>query len=191
MREQPLRRVLALVAHDADRAAVRARAELRDAGRDVDGNDVAAVYEAVAAAVARARAGDGPTLIEALTYRHKGHSRSDPGAYRPEGEVEAWLARDPITLLEAALRERGVEQGLIDERRQAAEQNVRGGAGARPRLARAGSRVATGARLGMSVVTYSEAINRALADALEEDERVFLIGEDIAAAGGVFKAPRG
>jgi acetoin:2,6-dichlorophenolindophenol oxidoreductase subunit alpha len=69
-------------------------------GRYVDGNDVAAVRQVAREAVARARAGEGPTLIEAETYRQQGHSRSDPGAYRPAGELEAWIARDPITRLE-------------------------------------------------------------------------------------------
>ncbi|HEX3200722.1 MAG TPA: thiamine pyrophosphate-dependent dehydrogenase E1 component subunit alpha, partial [Actinomycetes bacterium] len=62
----------------------------------IDGNDVVAVQQAVAAAAARARAGDGPTVIEALTYRQYGHSRGDPGKYRPQEEVDAWLKRDPL-----------------------------------------------------------------------------------------------
>ena len=62
----------------------------------VDGNDVEAVHEVARAAIDRARAGDGPSLIEALTYRHGGHSRADPGKYRPDDEVAAWKARDPI-----------------------------------------------------------------------------------------------
>jgi pyruvate dehydrogenase E1 component alpha subunit len=65
----------------------------------VDGQDAEAVYETVGAAVERARAGLGPTLVEAKTYRYKGHSRTDPAAYRPEGELERWLARDPIDIL--------------------------------------------------------------------------------------------
>jgi acetoin:2,6-dichlorophenolindophenol oxidoreductase subunit alpha len=69
----------------------------------VDGNDVLAVRSTVAEACARARAGDGSTFIEALTYRHMGHSRSDPGAYRPAGELERWKERDPITLFESRL----------------------------------------------------------------------------------------
>lgn len=70
----------------------------------VDGNDVVAVRQVANEAIQRARAGNGPTLIEADTYRQVGHSRSDPGAYRPEGELERWLARDPILLLENAIR---------------------------------------------------------------------------------------
>jgi acetoin:2,6-dichlorophenolindophenol oxidoreductase subunit alpha len=87
----------------ADRAAAYAMAS-----DQVDGNDVLAVRNVAAAAVERARAGKGPTLIEALTYRQKGHSRTDPGAYRPSGELERWLERDPITLFESVLRDRGV-----------------------------------------------------------------------------------
>jgi len=86
----------------ADRAGAYAMAS-----EQVDGNDVLAVRRVVGTAVARARAGDGPSLIEALTYRQKGHSRTDPGAYRPPGELERWLERDPISLVERMLTERG------------------------------------------------------------------------------------
>jgi TPP-dependent pyruvate/acetoin dehydrogenase alpha subunit len=72
-------------------------------GVHVDGNDVVTVRAVASDAVERARAGGGPTLIEAETYRQSGHSRSDPGTYRPPGELEAWLRRDPITLLEDAM----------------------------------------------------------------------------------------
>ncbi|MGD0054073.1 MAG: thiamine pyrophosphate-dependent dehydrogenase E1 component subunit alpha [Acidimicrobiales bacterium] len=62
----------------------------------VDGNDVEAVFEVATTAIARARAGEGPSLIEAKTYRHGGHSRADPGKYRPDAEVAEWMAKDPI-----------------------------------------------------------------------------------------------
>jgi len=90
----------------------------------VDGNDVWAVYQTTGEAVARARAGDGPTLLEGLTYRHRGHSRTDPGTYRPQEEVDAWLARDPIPALEAKLLERGVAQSELDAVRTAATARV-------------------------------------------------------------------
>ncbi len=64
----------------------------------VDGNDVMAVYAAAGRAVARARAGQGPTLLECLTYRQCGHSRSDPRTYRSKAEEAAWAERDPIKL---------------------------------------------------------------------------------------------
>lgn len=90
----------------------------------VDGNEVVQVYECVGRAVARARSGEGPTLVEALTYRHKGHSRSDPAKYRPEEEVKAWMERDPIDLLERSLLDAGVKEKAIDEIRKSAEQAV-------------------------------------------------------------------
>jgi pyruvate dehydrogenase E1 component alpha subunit len=72
-------------------------------GVTVDGNDVFAVYEAVKTAKARALAGDGPTLIECLTYRWKGHSKSDRQAYRTRDEVKEWQKKDPIPRLTAVL----------------------------------------------------------------------------------------
>jgi len=71
----------------------------------VDGNDVLAVYEAAHEAVDRARKGEGPTLIECKTYRHKGHSRFDPATYRPKEEVEEWMKKDPIVQFRAKLIE--------------------------------------------------------------------------------------
>lgn len=77
----------------------------------VDGNNVLEVYRAVTAAVARARAGEGPFLVECLTYRQGGHKRDDPGTYRPREEVERWLARDPVTRLRTALDAIGLSAG--------------------------------------------------------------------------------
>jgi len=65
-------------------------------GVAIDGNDVMAVHRTAREAVERARKGEGATLIECKTYRHKGHSRIDPARYRPNEEVEEWLRRDPI-----------------------------------------------------------------------------------------------
>jgi pyruvate dehydrogenase E1 component alpha subunit len=62
----------------------------------VDGNDPVAVYEVTTAAVERARSGQGPTLIEAKTYRFRGHYEGDPQVYRKPGEMEQWKKRDPI-----------------------------------------------------------------------------------------------
>jgi pyruvate dehydrogenase E1 component alpha subunit len=64
----------------------------------IDGQDIDAVIDAESRAAATARAGGGPTLLEMKTYRYAGHSRSDPATYRPEGELDAWLQRDPITI---------------------------------------------------------------------------------------------
>jgi len=87
----------------------------------VDGNDVLAVHEAAAAAVARARAGDGPSLIECKTYRHRRHTeRPTQPDDRPAEEIAAWMARDPIARLSASLRQ---QQGqLSDEEWQAMDE---------------------------------------------------------------------
>ena len=66
------------------------------AAEEVDGNDIAAVAAAAGRAIDRARSGEGATFLECLTYRHFGHNIGDPGAYRPEGEPEVWMARDPV-----------------------------------------------------------------------------------------------
>jgi pyruvate dehydrogenase E1 component alpha subunit len=89
-------------------------------GITVDGNDVLAVYKAAKNAVERARKGDGPTLLECKTYRHKGHSRMDPAKYRPKEEVEEWLKKDPIKRLRSKLLESNVlSQAEADEIEQA------------------------------------------------------------------------
>ncbi|MGW5470548.1 thiamine pyrophosphate-dependent dehydrogenase E1 component subunit alpha [Streptomyces chartreusis] len=84
-------------------------------GEVVDGNDVVAVQEAVARLAARARAGDGPALLEAQTYRHFGHSRADPATYRPPEEVERWLKHDPLDLARGRLVEMGVSEAVLGE----------------------------------------------------------------------------
>ena len=93
-------------------------------GKSVDGNDVLAVYEAVSEAVARARRGEGPTLVECKTYRHRGHSEGDPATYRTKEEVEEWMKKDPIPRFRGKLIEMGVltekeageiNQGILEE----------------------------------------------------------------------------
>jgi len=99
-------------------------------GVAADGNNVLTVYEAAQKAVERARTGQGPTLIECKTYRHKGHSRIDPAKYRPKEEVEEWLRKDPIrhfkekllqtnVLLEAEIRQ--IEKEVLAEIEEAVE----------------------------------------------------------------------
>ena len=74
----------------------------------VDGQDVERVHAAVSEAVARARSGGGPSLLEMKTYRYRGHSRSDPAKYRPEGELEHWQERDPLSILGNRLEAEGL-----------------------------------------------------------------------------------
>jgi len=109
MEYTPIASVTAVPNPAADRAAANGMP-----GVLVDGNDVVAVHEAMTEAVDRARAGDGPTVVEALTYRHFGHSRTDAATYRPAEEVEEWLARDPLIIARQRLVEWGVPQADID-----------------------------------------------------------------------------
>jgi acetoin:2,6-dichlorophenolindophenol oxidoreductase subunit alpha len=95
---------------------IRARAEVMEVPAEtIDGQSVWTVREAAARALGHARAGNGPAFIEALTYRYVGHSRSDPGAYRPAGELEEWKARDPLVLLRARLEAGGAIPAALDE----------------------------------------------------------------------------
>jgi len=105
MEYTPIGDVTAVANPAADRApAYNIPAEV------IDGNDVLAVYDAVSRAAARAREGGGPTILEARTYRHYGHSRTDPAKYRPAEEVAQWLARDPLTVSRNHLSARGLSE---------------------------------------------------------------------------------
>src|SRR3981081_2370807 len=79
----------------------------------IDGNDADVVYRAAQKAYEKARAGGGPSLIESLTYRPRGHSRADPAKYRPEGELEKWKERDPIKIYRERLKQFGVGEDVI------------------------------------------------------------------------------
>jgi pyruvate dehydrogenase E1 component alpha subunit len=81
----------------------------------IDGNDADEVYLTAMKFMNRARKGGGPALIEAMTYRHSGHSRADPAKYRPEGELEKWLQRDPINLYRERLAKLGVADATLKD----------------------------------------------------------------------------
>ena len=94
-------------------------------GEHLDGNDPVAVLEATARAIKRARAGKGPSLIEAVTYRWEGHFYGEPGIYRPKGELDAWKAKDPITRFARYMLEYGVaSQKKLDAIRQEIDEEV-------------------------------------------------------------------
>lgn len=91
----------------------------------VDGQDAEAMYSVMSEAAERARRGDGPTLIEAKTYRYRGHSRTDPAEYRPAGELERWLQRDPINILaERMTADKQLHDGELESLHEAAEREV-------------------------------------------------------------------
>src|SRR6266550_3389058 len=79
----------------------------------IDGNDADVVYRAARDAYVKARAGDGPSLIECMTYRYSGHSRADPAKYRPEGELEKWKRRDPVIIYRERLKQFGIDESVI------------------------------------------------------------------------------
>jgi pyruvate dehydrogenase E1 component alpha subunit len=100
--------VTAVARPAADRAAAYGLPDIL-----IDGNDVEAVHAIARQTIERARSGGGPSLVEALTYRHGGHSRADPATYRPPEEVSEWLARDPIPRARRRLEELGVAEAAI------------------------------------------------------------------------------
>jgi len=110
MEYTPIGSVTAVEHPAADRAAAYGLESIL-----VDGNDVEAVFTTARRVIERARRGDGPSLVEAATYRHGGHSRADPGKYRPADEVAAWLARDPLPQARARLEASGVSAATLDE----------------------------------------------------------------------------
>jgi acetoin:2,6-dichlorophenolindophenol oxidoreductase subunit alpha len=91
----------------------------------IDGNDADVVYRTAREALDKARRGDGPSLIECLTYRHSGHSRADPAKYRPEGELDRWLERDPVKIYRRRLLDFGISPdeiaGIEERSRQKVE----------------------------------------------------------------------
>ena len=119
MEYTPIATMIPVARPAADRAAAYG---LRDIV--VDGNDIAAVRSATADAVDRARRGEGPSLIEADTYRLKGHSALDPAAYRPAEEVARWKLRDPLILQRAALLEQGITDAALVEIDSAAQARI-------------------------------------------------------------------
>ena len=108
MEYTPISEVTAVEHPAADRAASYGLERII-----IDGNDADVVYRMASAAYAKARAGNGPSLIECMTYRHSGHSRADPAKYRPEGELDRWKQRDPIKMYRERLKQFGVADNVI------------------------------------------------------------------------------
>jgi pyruvate dehydrogenase E1 component alpha subunit len=109
MEYTPIADVTAVEHPAADRAAAYGLERII-----IDGNDADEVLRTARKAYERARRGDGPSLIEAMTYRHSGHSRADPAKYRPEGELERWKERDPIKMYRARLLKLGVSEAVLN-----------------------------------------------------------------------------
>ena len=174
-------------------------------GITVDGNDGVEVYLVLREAVDRARAGEGPTLIEAMTYRHGQHSlRVNLRDPRPEDELESWLDRDPIARMEKRLTtESDFSEEQFDETTQAVEEELEtavsyGRESPEPPVAVMLDAVyaphAAHTEPGPDterMLSYPEALNEALDQEMLRDDRVFLMGEDVGATGGIFGVSKG
>ncbi len=108
MEYTPISEVTAVEHPAADRASAYGLERIL-----IDGNDADVVYREANKAYDRARAGQGPSMIECLTYRHSGHSRADPAKYRPEGELERWKQHDPIKLYRERLKQFGISDAAV------------------------------------------------------------------------------
>ena len=119
MEYTPIRSVTAVEHPAADRASAYGLESIL-----VDGNDADVMYETALRTIEKARNGGGPSLVEALTYRHGGHSRADPGKYRPDAEVRDWLSRDPVKRYRERLLTVGVTEAEAGEIERRAQQKV-------------------------------------------------------------------
>jgi pyruvate/2-oxoglutarate/acetoin dehydrogenase E1 component len=186
--------------------------------------DVLAVYEAAAGAVAHTRSGKGPVLLELVTYRYLGHSKSDKQLYRTKEEVAEWKKRDPIQSFQSWLMANGYlsEEDVEATRSRVdsiiAEAVAYGDAGTEPSVEHLtddvyfvdpavqadpehvlpawakehlGSNTPINPEPGTRELTYSEALREAMAQALEADARVYMLGEDIGVYGGAFGMTQG
>ena len=169
-------------------------------GVTIDGNNAVEVYHVVAEAVARARAGEGPTLIEALTYRWGQHSlRGNLPDPRPKKELDAWIARDPIKLVRQEL-DRDKRLAEIDAAVEAELDAAIAFAKASPEPTVATMEAAVyaprtafvePAAKGDRELSFTEALNEALAQEMARDDSVFVMGEDVGATGGIFTVTKG
>jgi 2-oxoisovalerate dehydrogenase E1 component len=175
-------------------------------GVQVNGNDVLAVYEAARAAVERARAGEGPTLIEAVTYRWGGHSmRANLPDYRTKDEEREWIERDPVAFFKNALLEaKRVTPMRLKELEESVEVELDhavefGQESKEPTVElMEGSVYAPHVEVttpepppGRREVTMGEALNEAIRQEMERDDRVFVMGEDVGLIGGIFQVTKG
>ncbi len=179
------------------------------AAETVDGNDPDAMAASVGRAIERARAGEGPTLIEAMLGRMRGHSEGDDSLkVVPADELERYLAADPVPAYAERLESEGVLDPRSRERLEARIETMVETAisraleaetpdpavAHRPALApapRYPAAPAAAAGAEAAEITYVEAIHRALAQAMERDERLLILGQDIGVFEGAFRVTRG
>ena len=174
-------------------------------GVQIDGNDVAQVYATVQAAAARARAGEGPTLIEAMTFRMRGHEEASGVAYVPPALFEAWAKKDPLDRFEAALVAGGASAEALAAKKAAQVEVVAAVAEralamplpdstAEAELADVYAPVTAGPVAPSEPAVelrYLDALSEGLREQMQRDEKTVLMGQDIAEYGGAFKVTAG
>lgn len=174
-------------------------------GLTVDGNDLDDVLEAVSLAVERARAGDGPTLLEMKTFRVRGHEEASGTKYVPPELIEEWSSKDPVAGYTRKLLDSGIKQEELDEIRREVEAEVE--AAAEYALAQPGVESTLATELGdvfapsvesvdesngsQKEMRFIDAITDGLRLAMQRDDRIVTMGQDIAGYGGVFKVTQG
>ena len=176
-------------------------------GEVVSGNDLDAVLAVVGDAIARARRGEGPTLVEMKTFRVRGHEEASGTKYVPDGLITEWSQRDPVD----GYRQRLVESGIdaadldrVDAEVEAEIEEVAEWALTQPEVTSTAERevadvfsppapapAGTGKVLVEDDVRFIDALSAGLADAFEADDRTLLMGQDVADYGGVFKVTDG
>ncbi len=187
-------------------ASVATRAAAYDIpGVRIDGNDVLAVHAAVGEAVERARRGDGPSLIEAMTWRWGQHSmRANLRDPRSDADMAAWIARDPIPQFAGVLTARelftGAELEALDgaarDELESAVAFAEGSPEPEPAILEGAVYAPHAAHVeplehGSRELTFAQALNEAMAQEMERDPTVFLMGEDVADTGGIFQVSKG
>ncbi|MBL8671555.1 MAG: dehydrogenase E1 component subunit alpha/beta [Alphaproteobacteria bacterium] len=174
-------------------------------GETVDGNDAVAVWRSLGLAVGRARSGEGPSLVEAMTWRWGPHSmRANLREPRSDADMAAWKARDPLLVLKERMTlEAGIDAGAIAEIERAADDEIAAAvrfaeAGPEPTLEEAKAAVYAPAQAFVEPgpgsareLTFAAALNEALDQEMQRDPSVILIGEDVAETGGIFQVSKG
>jgi 2-oxoisovalerate dehydrogenase E1 component len=172
----------------------------------VDGNDIESVIENIQRAAARARRGDGPTLLEMKTFRVRGHEEASGTAYVPDALIEAWAARDPVARYRRRLLDAGAradDLDAVDRQLEAEVETVAEWALAQPPVEGTAEGEAAAvyapavhvpgppAGAAEDGVRFIDALSAGLANAFEADGSVVLMGQDVAEYGGVFKVTAG
>ncbi|MBL26468.1 MAG: dehydrogenase [Rhodospirillaceae bacterium] len=175
-------------------------------GVTIDGNDAVEVFLVVREAVERARRGEGPTLIECMTYRWGQHSmRANLPEPRPKDEYEAWIARDPIVVMEAAIdRDKAVPKKRMKEIGEEIETDLDAAVDFGQKSAEPTPEILPeavyaphakweepGAASTKREISFVEALNEALHQEMGRDDSVFMMGEDVGATGGIFQVSKG